>query len=559
MEKSSTLSPPAPPRSAPPDRLESWKEIATYLNRDMRTVQRWEQTKGLPVRRLPGGDMARVYALKSELDAWWSSRGIHLREATSPESLPSIAVLPFANLSADKENEYFSDGLADDIIDALTKLPGLRVIARTSAFAFRDRNIRVSEIGSKLKVATVLEGSVRRTGSRIRVSAQLIKTADQSHLWSEHYDREITDVFAIQDEISQAIVEKLRVQLATDRPLIKRRTDNLEAYNLFLRGRHCIFRLTPESLAKGKEYLEQAIALDPDYALPYTGMAEYYWASACWGSMAGSDAVPRAKNAALSALKRDDTLAEAHAQLGVAKGNGDFDWTAAKQEFQRALELNPASPIVHYYYGVNWLRPMGQLDEELSEAQRFVELDPLSARYNAALGYAYDVTGLHDLAIEQYRRATDLDPSMAMPHGLLADAYGRMGRFEEATAEAERACELSRRNPRMLAYLAWVHGRAGRPDEARMLLEELVAQRRKTYVPPSIMATAHAGLREVDQMVKWIEQGIEERDVMIVLTLRSWQALDPLLDYSLYRALLRKMNLEHRLRALDKPIAHHSV
>jgi TolB-like protein len=327
MEKTSTLSP-----TVPGERLESWKEIGSYLNRDVRTVQRWEQTKGLPVRRLPGGDMARVYALRSELNAWWSSRGIHLQEAAhEPAPLPSIAVLPFANLSADKGNEYFSDGLADDIIDALTKVPGLRVIARTSAFAFRGKDVSVSEIGAQLKVATILEGSVRKAGSRIRVSAQLIKTADQSHLWSEHYDREMTDVFAIQDEISQAIVEKLSVRLAEDRPLIKRHTENVEAYNLFLRGRHCIFRLTPESLAKGKEYLEQAIALDANYALPYTGMAEYYWASAFWGFMLGSEAIPRAKAAALAALKLDDTLAEAHAQLGVPRGSAtSIGWERSK-------------------------------------------------------------------------------------------------------------------------------------------------------------------------------------------------------------------------------------
>jgi TolB-like protein len=540
MEKAGTL-----PPTVPGARLESWKEIGSYLNRDVRTVQRWEQTKGLPVRRLPGGDMARVYALKSELDAWWNSRGVHLQEAAvTPASLPSIAVLPFVNLSADKENEYLSDGLADDIIDALTKVPGLRVIARTSAFAFRGKDVDVSEIGGKLRVATILEGSVRKAGSRIRISAQLINTADQSHLWSEHYDREMTDVFTIQDEISQAIVEKLRVQLVEDRPLVKRHTENLEAYNLFLRGRHCILRLTPESLAKGKEYLEQAIVLDANYALPYTGMAEYFWASAFWGFMVGSEAVLRAKAAALAALKLDNTLAEAHAQLGVAKGVGDFDWVGAEQEFRHALELNPASPIVHYYYGIHCLRPMGRVDEELPEARRVVELDPLSPRYNFNLGFVYLVAGQTDLAIAQYQHAIDLDPSMYMPYGLLADVYGRIGRFEEAIAEVQKACELSRRNARTLGLLAWAYGQAGRQCEARALVKELTARRRTTYVPPSAMVGAYTGLREVDQVVKWLEKGIEEREVMVVCHLKYWQMLDPLLDHRRFQALLRKMNLD---------------
>ncbi len=538
MEKPSSS-----PRPVTGDRLESWKEIGSYLNRTARTVQRWERTKGLPIRRLPGGEMARVYALRSELDAWWSSRGMPFREA-APAPLPSIAVLPFVNLSAGKQNEYFSDGLAEDIIDALTKVPGLRVIARTSAFAFRGKDVDVSEIGDKLRVATILEGSVRKAGTRIRISAQLIKAADQSHLWAERYDREMTDVFAIQDEISQAIVEKVRVQLVGGRPLVKRHTENLEAYDLFLRGRYCILRLTPESLAKGKQYLEQAIVLDANYPLPYTGLAEYYWASAFWGFMVGSEAVRSAKAAALVALKLDDTLAESHAQLGVARAIGDFDWVGAEQEFRRALELNPASPIVHYYYGLHCLRPMGRLDEELLEARRVVELDPLSARYNANLGYVYDVTGQHDLAVAQQRRAMDLDLSMHIPHFMLAHTYAHLGRFEEAIVEAEKSCELSGRNARALGMLAWVYGQAGRQSEGRALLKELMTQRRTGYVPPSAMVLAYSGLGEIDRVFEWLETGIEERDLMIVCVLKFDPVYAPLRGCPRYQSLLWKMNLE---------------
>jgi non-specific serine/threonine protein kinase len=461
-----------------------------------------------------------------------------------PARIPSLAVLPFANLSADKENEYFSDGLAEDIIDALTRVPGLRVIARTSAFAFRGKEVDVREIAAKLAVGHILEGSVRKAGSRIRVTAQLIKAVDQSHLWSERYDRELTDVFAVQDEISQAIVGKLRVRLAGDRPLVKRHTENVEAYNLFLRGRHCVLRVTPESLAKGKEYLEQAIALDANYALPYTAMAEYYWASALWGFMMGSEAIPQAKAAALAALKLDDTLAEAHAQLGVAKAMDDFDWAGAEQEFRRAQELNPASPVVHYYYDLHCLRPMGRLDEELLEARRAVELDPLSARYNANLGLVYDLAEQYDLAIAQDRRAIDLDPGMHMPYMFLATPYARTGRFEEAIAAAQKACELSGRNARPLGVLAWAYGVTGRQGEARALLEELKAQRRITYVPPFALAAACGGLGDVDQLFEWLEKGIEERDLMTVVTLKPNPVYGRLRGHPRYRALLRKMNLE---------------
>ncbi len=535
-----TLSLPHPVRG---DRLESWKEIAGYLHRDVRTVQRWEHVKALPVRRLPGGDMARVYAFKSELEAWWSSRDLDLHDpAAAFTSLPSIAILPFANLSGDKENEYFSDGLADDIIDALTRVPSLRVIARTSAFAFRGKDVNVSEIGARLRVDTILEGSVRKVGTRIRISAQLIKAADQSHLWSERYDREMTDVFAIQDEISQGIVEKLRVRLGCDRPLVKQHTENLEAYNLFLRGRYCILRVTPDSLAKGKEYLQQAISLDPSYPLPYTGLAEYYSASALWGFMLGKEAVPQVKAAALAALRLDDTLAEAHAQLGVAMAVGEFEWVGAEQEFRRALELNPSSPTVHYYYGLHCLRPMGRLQEELPEARRVVELDPLSARYNANLGYVYDLSGEHELAIAQHRRAIDLDPSIYMPHFFLSAAYGHIGRFQEAIAEVETACKLSGRNSRTLGGLAWLYGQAGRRDDALAVLNELTTRSHSSYVPPFAMAAACRGTGDLDQRLEWLEKGVEDRDLQIVSILK----VEPVLaeqGHPRYQALLRRMNL----------------
>ena len=532
------------PTSVIEHRLESWKEIASHLNRDVRTVQRWAQTRSLPVRRLPGGEMARVYALQSELDAWWNSRESDAPEVVlTPSPLSSIAVLPFINLSADKENEYFSDGLADDIIDALTRLHGLRVIARTSSFVFRGKDVDAREIGARLKVATILEGSVRKDGSRIRVSAQLVKAADQSHLWSERYDREINDIFAIQDEISQAIAEKLRVRLAESDRIVKRPTENLEAYNLFLRGRYLIHRLMPESLPRGKEYLEEALALDPDYALAYVGLAEYYLASGFWGFMIGREAVRGAKAAALQALKLDDTLAEAHAQLGAVKAVGDFDWAGAEREFQSALELNPASHIVHFYYGRFCLRPQGRIAEELPHEKQAVDLDPLCVRYNSCLGYLCDILGQHDLAMAQHRHAIDLDPSMYMPHATLAVTHIHAGRFEEATAEAHKAFELSGQNPRAVGFLALAHGLAGRREEAAALLKELTALRRTTYVSPFAMTMACRSVGDVDQVFEWLNRGIEERDLMIIFHLKCEPTYVAFQGDSRYQALLRKMNL----------------
>jgi TolB-like protein/tetratricopeptide (TPR) repeat protein len=456
----------------------------------------------------------------------------------------SIAVLPFLNLSGDPDNEYFSDGLAEDIIDALTQVPGLHVMARTSAFAFRGKEQDIRRIGAELNVEHILEGSVRRAGNRLRMTAQLVKVSDGYHLWSQRFDRELTDVFAVQDEISQAIVEKLRVRLAGDRPLVKRHTDNVEAYHLFLRGRHCVYRMTPESLEKGREYLEQAIALDPDYALAHAGMADYYAVSAVWGHLNPMEALPKAESAAMEALSRDDTLAEAHAALGLVLGTTHFDWARAEQECRRALELNPASPIAPYTYGFWVLRPMGRLDEAVPQLQRAVELDPLSALYNTLLAYLYHARGQADLAIAQHQRAIDLDPGWYFPPWLMSIAYQHMGRHDEAIAAAERACELSDRHPDTLGILGLAYGLAGRHGEARALLEELLAKRRRIYVPPFAMAAVYRGLGELDAALEWLEKGVEERDYIVVGGLKSEPRYILLRGHPRYQTLLRKMNLE---------------
>jgi serine/threonine-protein kinase len=464
--------------------------------------------------------------------------------AAEPPRIPSLAVLPFANLSADKENEYFSDGLAEDIIDALAQLPGLRVMARTSAFALRGKEQDVREIGARLNVENILEGSVRRSGNRIRVTAQLVKASDGYHLWSQRFDREMTDVFGIQDEISQAIVEKLRVRLAMDRPLVKRHTENMEAYHLYLRGRHCVYRMTAESLTKGKEYLERAVALDPNYASAYAEMAAFYGVSSFWGFMNPREALPKAKSAAITALTLDDTLAEAHVRLGCAMGIGDFDWAAAEQECRRALELNPTSPFVRYYYGSWILRPMGRLDEALSHLKDAVELDPLSAVHNAALAHVFFLSGQHDQAIAQYQRAVDLDPGLHYPHWLFALAYSYMGRLEEAIAEAQKACELSARIPAALGILGMMYGLSGRHDHARALLEEVMAKGATTYVPPGAVAVVYAGLGEIDEALEWLEKGVDERDMIVVGGLKSEPGYTIVRDHPRYHALLQKMNLE---------------
>jgi serine/threonine-protein kinase len=457
-------------------------------------------------------------------------------------------VLPFANLSADKENEYFSDGLAEDIIDALTQVPGLRVMARTSAFAFRGKEQDVREIGARLNVEYILEGSVRRAGSRLRVTAQLVKASDGYHLWSQRFDREMTDVFAIQDEISQAIVEKLRLRLSGDRPLVKRYTGNLAAYDLCLKARYHLRKMTHEGREAGRRYGEQAIMLDRNYAPGYVVLAESHFWSLYWGSVDPRNSFPLAKSAALEALRLDDTIADAHSALGTVLGAGEFDWPGAEREFRRALELNPSSVAIRYdyawCYAMWFLYPLGRVEQALTEMRRALELDPLDPFYNTLAGYLLHCTRQVEPAIAQLQHAIDLDPTFFFSYWLLSTVLLVNGRLDEAVAAAEKANELSGGNAITLGSLGRAYGQAGRTAEARQLLEELTERRRSTYVPASALAAVHRGLGERDEAVAWLERGIEERDPILVTSVKSAPILDPLRSLPAYPALLRKMNLE---------------
>jgi serine/threonine protein kinase/Flp pilus assembly protein TadD len=467
---------------------------------------------------------------------------------SADRGIPSIAVLPFTNLSADKENEYFSDGLAEDIIDALTQVPGLRVMARTSAFSFRGKEVDIREIGARLNVDHILEGSVRKAGNRLRVTAQLVKARDGYHVWSQRFDREMTDVFAIQDEISQAIVEKLRLRLTGDRPLVRRYTENLAAYDICLKARYHLLKMTHEGRTTGRRYCEQAVALDPGYAPARVVLAESYIWSAFWGSMDPRDAFAGAKSAALEALRLDDTIADAHSALGTVLGSGEFDWPGAEREFRRAVELSPSAAVVRYdyawCYAMWFLYPLGRVEEALNEMKRALDLDPLDPFYNSVLGYLLHSMGQMEAAMAQLQRAIDLDPAFFLSYWFLSGIYAHMGRLDEAITVAEKANRLSGRHALTLGLLGSCYGQAGRVSEARQILEELTARRGMAYVPPTALSWAHAGVGELDKSLEWVAKGIEERDPTVVTALKSAPRLGRLRSHPAYPALLRKMNLE---------------
>jgi serine/threonine protein kinase/Flp pilus assembly protein TadD len=458
-----------------------------------------------------------------------------------PLDMPSLAVLPFTNLSADKENEYFSDGLAEDIIDALAQVPGLQVMARTSAFAFRGKEQDVREIGARLNVEHILEGSVRKAGNRIRVTAQLVKASDGYHLWSQRFDREMTDVFAIQDEISQAIVEKLRLRLAADRPLVKRHTENVEAYNLYLKARYQLFRLTPEGLAKSKEYYEQAVALDPDYALAWQGLAGFSSLLATAGIVPPKAANAQADEAIRKALELDDQLAEAHAMMGALRAC-EFDWKGAEREFSRALELDPKSADVLIWYDFHYLDPMKRVDEAVAALLKAAEMDPLSPILQSRLGYNYLLKRDWNRALGQCRNALELDPQ-SWAYVLLGSCYFHMGEHDDAIRAMETLTQVTGRSSFTLGSLGWAYALTGRTGKALKLLEELRERAQTGYVPSWSFAAIHLGLGEMDKAFDWFERAVDEHEPLM-LHCHVHPNYDPLRAHPRYPALLRKMNLE---------------
>jgi len=471
--------------------------------------------------------------------------GVTKTLVTRAKSSPSIAVLPFTNLSADKEQEYFCDGMAEEIINALTHVEDLRVVARTSAFAFKYKREDIREIGRKLKVETLLEGSVRKAGNRLRISAQLINVADGYHLWSERYDRDMEDVFAIQDEISLAIVDKLKLKLlgGEKAKLVKRHTEDLGAYNLYLKGRYFWNKRTEQGYQKALEYSQQAIERDPTYALAYAGIADCYDLLGWYDYLPPEEAFPRAKAAAEKALEMDETLAEANASLGWISANYDWDWLAAESKYKRAIELNPSYATVHQWYA-EYLSYMGRHDESIAEAKRAQELDPLSIIINNDLGQVLYYARQYDRAIEQLQKALELDPDFIIAHFFLAFLYAQKAMYGEAIAEVQKAMNLSGGGDLlMVAQLGTIYSSSGRRDEAKKVLDELYELSKQRYVSPFYIALIYVGLRQKNQAFEWLEKAYEERDHWLE-TLKVHPMLDSVRSDPRFTALLKKMGLE---------------
>jgi serine/threonine-protein kinase len=454
------------------------------------------------------------------------------------EDTPSIAVLPFANLSAGQDNEYFSDGLAEEIINALTKVPELRVIARASGFAFRGKERDLRTIGQRLRVGTILEGSVRSAGNRIRVTAQLIKVADESHLWSERYEREMTDIFAIQDDISQAIAIALKVKLATPR----RSTANVEAFQSYLKGLYWYQRYTPESLALAKESFERVLRHDPSCAPAYAGLAVYYYGLGALGIQRMTDMAPLAKSAAVNALAIDPTLSEAHSVLGLVAGAVEFDWKPAERHFQAAMALDPVPSLVRVRYALYFLTPLRRFEEAAEQYRRALETDPLSMMVHYGLAFALYCQRQYDDAIAHAAAAVDLYPDYWLVQFAMGLALSQKGSLLHAIASLETTVRLSPSFTLAAGFLAALYVRAGSPDRAGKLMDEVTASSSKHYVSPACFAIYQAALGQADRMFQYLEVALAERDPYLT-RIDAEPCFEPFHSDPRYRDLLNRMSL----------------
>jgi serine/threonine protein kinase/Tfp pilus assembly protein PilF len=469
-----------------------------------------------------------------------------LERPSQEEPKSSIAVLPFLNMSADPENEYFSDGLAEELINALTKIRDLRVVARTSSFAFKGEKIDIREVGAKLNVKTLLEGSVRKAGPRLRITAQLINVADGYHLWSERFDREMEDIFAIQDEIAEKIVEKLRTELLpAGGPVWTRRPPNIESYDQYLRGRYYMSKFL---IDKAIEHYEQAIALDPDCAPAHASLAEaYVLLSTGFDVLPSREAMPKAREAAKKALEIDPTLAEAHVSLGMVAMCYEWDRGAAMKHFQKAIALNPNSAAACQWMEMLWTFLEGDLDQAQAAIERAQELDPMNLLIKVRVGYIFIYRQDYERAAQFFQNLLDLEPNFPLAYVGLMEAYGRWGRFNESLAAGEKSIELqgpSRVSGAQLGALGFWSALAGKKIRARQLLDELETRARTGYGSNFWMAAIHHGLGEIDRAFQLFSNGLEERDgsMFYIIAFPSFDFDDPH-----FKALLKKMNLENLL------------
>jgi eukaryotic-like serine/threonine-protein kinase len=456
---------------------------------------------------------------------------------------PSVAVLPFANLGGQRQDEYFGDALAGEIITALARVPGLKVTGRTSSLIVVAAKLEPRAIGERLGVAHLLEGSVQRSERTLRVAARLLRAVDGTCLWAESYDRTPADVFSIQDNIATAIAGRLRIAPRRRGPLVTRPTENLEAYHHYLLGRSVAELRTGAYMNEARTHFEHAVRLDPGFAAAHVALAEIWWFLGFWGYVAPREAMMHGVWSAFRALELDDTLADAHAILAMYRMMSDYNWAEARREIERALELDSMSPQVRFYRLLCVLLPARRLEEACVETEDLLRADPLSCRLRCWLAVFLCFSRRNEAAITQCRQIIAQEPRYPLSYQILGWSLEALGRHEEAIAALESFVERTGRSDHALSSLGWIHALNGNVDKARQILAELNERARTAFVPPFAQALVHIALGESDTAIEWFERAIEARD-WYASSLSGPPFTDSLRGHPRYPELRRRMNLE---------------
>jgi TolB-like protein len=463
------------------------------------------------------------------------------RKHRGGNTINSLAVLPLINASADSDMEYLSDGITESIINSLSQVPKLRVMARGTVFRYKRQEVDPREVGNALGVRVILAGRVLQVGDRVVIRTELVDTANGSQLWGEQYNRKLSDILVVQEEIALEVAEKLRLKLSRGekKQLTKRNTENTEAYQLYLKGRYFWNKAMTPELQTGLKYFQQAIDLDPNYALAYTGLADCYALLGNFTALPPTDVFPDAKAAVVKALELDDMLAEAHTSLAYLKTIYDWDWKGAEKEFKRGIELKSNDEWSHEAYGW-YLAAMGRFDESIAQMKRAREIDPLSLPAIAHLGVPLFYASRYDEAIERFQEALEMDPDCGYLRFRLALAYAQKGMYEVAITELQPMLDTSRDSD-AVAALGYVYAVSNQRDKAQDALAELKERAKQEYVPSYHIAIIHVGLGETDQALNWLEKAYAERSYWLTF-LRVDPILDNLRSNTRYTELLQRMH-----------------
>ncbi len=462
--------------------------------------------------------------------------------AAKPGRIESLAVLPLENLSGDAEQDYFAEGMTEALITSLAKIGALRVVSRTSVMQYKGVRKSLRDIALELQVDGVVEGTVQRSGERLRISAQLVHAPTDTHLWAESYDRDLRDVLALQSEVAQAIAREVQVKLT---PLDQARFTQVhpvdpEAYDAYLRGRYHWNRRSGEELRHAVRHFEQAIVKDPAYAAAYAGLADCLSGLGWSGLVAPDEGCGRARRLAQEALEIDRSSGEAHASLAFATMGYDYDFMSAEREFEQSIELNPRYATAHQWFGF-YLALMGRYEESYTELKRAVRLDPHSLMIRVSLGFASLCARRYDQAIAEFDKVLDQDPNFLWAHNHIGIAFSEKSMHERAIAAAQRTVELSRSAPTFVGFLGAAYAAAGHRVEAQKILEQLQGLSKEHYVAPCVVGRIYASLGETDEALRWLETAYRERDTWM-LTLPVSRRFDDLRSDLRFQDLLRRMN-----------------